>query len=547
MPRRSSRLALTVLSFGAIAVLALSGCSGDVEKSNSSSTPVAGGTAVYAIDTPLNSFDPNVAAAAQDARVMRQMYDSLVALDDQRVPTPWLATTWDVSGDGLTYTFTVRDDVVFHDGTPFNAQAVCFNLDRIKNPSSASIYAIGLIGPYASCAAPNATTAIVTLSAPYAPLINNLSSPFLGMVSPTAAQSMSLADFAIHPVGSGPFVFESYTPNDRLVLKKNATYAWAPANATHQGPAYLDSLTFQIIPDATVRLGSLRSGEVQGIGNVPETDAASVTQDPGLTFYAQAQSGSPFQLNFNTARAPFDDQAVRAAIREGMNIDAAVKALYFGVYQRAWGPLSPTTGSYDSSVEGSFDFDAAAAGAALDKAGWKLGSDGIRAKDGVPLTISYLESTPNREKRQDIAEFLKANLADIGVQVNIRLAQVAELQAALQAGDYDIAGLSLVSVDPNVLYSLYSPQFIGSPGRNGFNFTRVNDPGLAGKILQAQQELDQTKRDALYSQIQKSVIDQALSVAIYVPTYTVATNGLDGLRFDAEGYPVFFDSYLSSK
>lgn len=503
--------------------------------------PVDGGEVIYAVDTPLNSFDPNVAAAAQDARVMRQLYDSLVTLDADRQPAPWLATEWTVSDDGKTYTFTLRDDVTFHDGSAFDADAVCFNLDRIKDPKSASIYAIGLIGPYQSCTAQDATTAVVTLAAPYTPFLYHLSSPFLGIVSPKSAGSTELADFAVNPVGSGPFRFESYTPNDRIVLTRYADYRWPPAAAGHDGPPHLDRLTFQIIPDATVRIGSLRSGAIQGVGNVPETDTATIKNDPALSYVAQPQSGSPFQLHFNTDRPPFDDPEVRAAIRQGMDLEAAVQALYAGEYARAWGPLAPTTGGYDKSLEGSFDFDPDAARAALDRLGWKPGADGVREKDGRRLTLTYLESTPNREKRQDIANFVKANLADIGVAVDVRLDQAAALQTSLQNGEYDLVGLSLVGVDPNVLYSIYSPQFRPEPGRTGFNFTRTDDAELADQLLAAQREPDPAERDRLYAAVQHKIVDSAISIGVYVPTYTVAVRGLTGLRFDAEGYPVFYD------
>lgn len=544
MPLRTRTMVVAVAAASALA-LTLAGCSGETNTTpTTSSTPTQGGDVVFAIDTVLNSFDPNVAAAAQDARVMRQLYDSLVVLDDGDIK-PWLATDWEISEDGTTYTFTVRDDVVFHDGTAFDAAAVCFNLDRIKNPDSASIYAIGLIGPYQSCEAPDAATAVVTLASPYAPFLQILSSPFLGIVSPAAAGSAALADFAINPVGSGPFVFDSYTPNDRIVMSANADYAWAPETAGHQGAPLIDTLTFQIIPDATVRLGSLRSGALQGVGNVPETEASVIENDSSLMFFAQSQSGSPFQLNFNTENAPFDDADVRAAIRQGIDIEAAVQALYLGVYDRAWGPLSPTTLAYDAGIEGSFDYDPEAAAAALDAAGWTVGSDGVRTKGGERLTIDYLEMAPNREKRQDIAEFVKANLAEIGVEVNVRIEQVAGLQTSLQEANYDIAGLSLVSADPNVLYSLYSPQFRGEPGRNGFNFTRVDNPELTELLLSAQQEGDAAKRIDQYAQIQKLIIDEAISIGFYVPTYTVATKGIDGLRFDSEGYPVFYDVYLA--
>lgn len=171
----------------------------------------------------------------------------------------------------LTYTFAVRGDVTFHDGTPFGARAVCFNLNRIKDPQTASVYAIGLIGPYQSCTAPDDTTAVVKLASPYA--------PFLGLNSPAAAAAP--VDYILEPVGSGPFKLASFTPNDRVVLERFDGYHWAPGNATHSGPVLLKKLTFQVIPDATVRLGSLRNGSVQGTGNVPETEVAGVKQDSG--------------------------------------------------------------------------------------------------------------------------------------------------------------------------------------------------------------------------------------------------------------------------
>lgn len=541
---RLRRIRGGLVGLAALATVALAACSGGNAPAQNNAGPggaTSGGSATFAVDTPFITFDPNVAAAAQDARVMRQIYDSLVALDANRQPVGWLAKSWKVSGDGKTYTFKVRNDVTFQDGSKFDAAAVCFNLDRIVDPKSASIYAISLVGPYDSCKATDATTAVVKLKTPYAPFIYNLSSPFLGMVSPKSAKEMSLADFAQHPVGSGPFKFSSYTPNDRIVLVKNPGYKWGPSTAKHTGPAHLDKLTFQIIPDATVRVGSLRNGSVQAVGNVPENQAAVIKKDPSLTFYAQAQSGSPFQLNFNTSHAPLNDPAVRRAIRQGMDIGSAVKALYFGVYQRAWGPLSPTTSGYDKSLQNSFSYDPAAAKKALDDLGWKVGAGGVREKNGKQLSLTYIESAPNREKRQDIAQFMKDNLKAIGVKVNVVLQQSAPLQTTLQKGDYDIAGLSLVSVDPNVLYSLYSPQFIPKPGHSGFNFTHVDDKQLSADILKAQQEGDPSARNQLYAQIQQKIVDQALSVAVYVPTYTVAINGITGLRFDAEGYPVLYD------
>ncbi len=506
---------------------------------------VDGGDLTYAIDTTLSRLDPNTAAAAQDARMMRQIYDSLVALDDG-VPVPWLATEWSVSDDGLEYTFTLRDDVVFHDGTALDAEAVCFNFDRIADPAAGSIFAIGAIGPFENCDAPDATTVVITLASPYAPFLANLSSPFLGIISPTGLEAAgSPENFSLNPVGSGPFAFGSYTTDDRLVLERYDAYAWPPANAEHEGPAHLDSITFQIIPDATVRLGSLRNSDVQAIGNVPETDAASLADDDDLGFYAQAQSGAPYQLFFNTERPPWSDPAVRVAVRSGLDLDTITDALFFGVYERAWTPLAPSTPGYDDSLEGSWDFDPDGAAAALDEAGWVEGDDGVRVKDGEPLSLILLDSSVNREKRQDIAVFVRDQLRGLGVDVEVDTVDTAALQERIMSGDYDLAGLSLVNVDPNVMYTQYHSRFVPTPEALSFNFGRVADPALDERLLAAQAEGDPDARAAAYAELQAEVLEAAYSVPVYVPTYTVGTNGLEGLRFDAEGYPILYDSWLA--
>jgi peptide/nickel transport system substrate-binding protein len=535
----------------AVAVSALAACGGGSGSGSSGgqaadAAPVEGGSATFAVDSPFLGFDPNVTPAAQDARVLRQVFDSLLYLDNGTVK-PWLATDWKVSDDGLTYTFTLRDDVKFTDGTPFNGQAVCFNLDRIKNPATASIYAIGLIGPYASCTAPDDKTAVVTMSTPYAPFLNNLTSPFMGINSPTAAAAAKPADYTLAPVGSGPFKITKYTPGDRVELAKNPDYNWGPGNAKHTGAAHLDNLTFQIIPDPTVRMGSVTNGTVQAGSNVPETQVAAIKGNSNLQFIAQAQSGAPYQLHFNSSRAPFNDPAVREAARSALDIDSALKALYLGVLERAWGPITAQTIGYDKSVEGSFTFDANAANAALDKAGWVKGSDGVRVKDGQRLTAHYIEAAPNREKRQDLATFFQANLQAVGFQVQLDFQQTAPLQTVLQNGDYDIAGLSLVAVDPNVLYQMYDPRFTPTPGHTGFNLSHTNDQALTGLLAQGQQTQDAGKRADIYAQVQQNVIDNARSVPIYVPTYTLAVNGLNGIRFDAEGYPILYDAFVGAK
>lgn len=543
-----------ILPVLAVAGLTLAACSGEGGGGTTSTTdanatasaePVAGGSAVIAVDSPFFGFDPNVTPAAQDARVLRQAFDSLLYLDDSGELQPWLATAWEVSDDGMTYTLTVRDDVTFTDDTPFDAAAVCFNLDRIKAPETGSIYAIGLIGPYDSCEAPDATTAVITLSTPYAPFLNNLTSPFMGMNSPTAAAAVEPADYLLAPTGSGPYIITSYTPGDRVELVRNDDYAWPPGNAEHEGAGYLEAMTFQIIPDPTVRMGTVTTGTANAGSNVPPTEIAALEANADLAYITQPQSGAPYQLHFNSAKPPFDDPAVREAARAALDIDAALLALYFGNAERAWGPLAPTTYAYDPEVENSFAFDPDAAATLLDGAGWTLGADGVRSKDGQALSIVYVEGSPNRENRQDLATFFEANLEAVGFDVTLAFEQTAPLQTKLQEGDYNIAGLSLVAVDPNVMYQMYDPRFIPSPGQNGFNMSQTDDATLTDLVTSGQSELDPAARAAIYAEAQMNVIDNARSIGVYVPQYTLAVNGLAGIRFDAEGYPILYDAFLT--
>jgi peptide/nickel transport system substrate-binding protein len=291
----------------------------------------------------------------------------------------------------------------------------------------------------------------------------------------------------------------------------------------------------------------VRNASVQGASGVPAEEAAAVDADPSLEMITQQQSGAPYQLHLNTSRPPFDDPAVREAARSALDIDAAVQALYLGVVDRAWGPLAPTSIGYDAALEGSFEFDPDAAAAALEEAGWAEGPDGVRERDGERLTVTYVEVTPNREKRQDFATFFEANLEDVGFDVETVFEQTGPLQTRQQAGEYDIMGLSLVAVDPNAMYQMYDPAFIPESGRIGFNLSHTDDAELTGLLTAGQSTLDAEARADVYAEAQAAVVDQVRSIAVYVPTYTVVLNGLTGLRFDAEGYPIFYDASLTQE
>lgn len=544
--RLPKRLTRTITS-GAIAALLTAGslAAGHGLVQARSAAAKSGGTLTYGLQTAPDSLDPNYAPGAVDYRVMRAIFDSLVVETKSGKFKPWLATSWKITNGGKTYTFQLKHGVKFQDGTPFNAAAVCYNFARIKNPQEGSRYAISLIGPYQSCQARGQYTAVIHLSHAYAPLLSSLSGAFLGMVSPTAADKWGFKDFGMHPVGTGPFKFDSYTLNQQIVLSRNNAYNWGPATAAHKGKAYLSSLIFKIIPDDTSRIDSVTSGQLSAAETVPAEQIRTLKQNSNVHVDEVSTPGAPYQLFINESKAPWNNAKMRLALRESLDIKDAVRSLYFGVQPMAWGPIAPATYGYCKCVQNSWKYNPSAAARAFAQLGWKKGSDGLLHKGGQTLTMTYVEGSPNRDKRQDIANFLAQNMTQAGIKVTTTFLTTVPFISALENSNYDIAGLSLVNGDADVMYQEYYSSFIPNTTHLGFNFAHVQSSKLDSLLVKAQTMPNGTKRKAVYAQAQRYVVDTAISIPVYVQTYTVVSSKkVHGLTYDQQAYPVFYDAYI---
>lgn len=506
--------------------------------------PVAGGELTFGLATSPSGLDPNFVPGAVDYRVMRTMYDSLVVQLPDHTFQPWLATEWTVSDDGTAYTFKLREDVKFHDGTPFNAEAVKFNFDRIVDPATQSRMAVTLLGPYDSTEVIDEYTVKVNLKSPYVPFLNALSQAFLGMVSPAAVKKHG-DNFAQNPVGTGPFKFVKWTPNAEIVVEKNPDYNWGPANAAHTGPAYLDRIVFKIVPEESTRVGSLQSGQIDVVETVPPQNMAAMENDPNIKLVRMNSTGAPHMLMLNQTKEPWNELKARQAVQLGIDMDTIINTLYMGQYVRAHSPLTPTTQFYRASLEGAVTYDPEKANQLLDELGWVKGPDGIRVKDGKKLTLRYLESTPNREKRQDIATMIQQQLKLIGIEVQVDILATGALLGAIQSNQYDLAGSSLVSGDPDVLRTMFDSKNAPNEQRFAFNLGHLNDPQMDEWLLQGLQESDLAKRENIYYGIQEYVVQNALAFPTYVFPYTMAMGGhVNGIGFDPLAYPLFYDAWI---
>ena len=502
---------------------------------------VEGGSLVYGLTLAPSGIDPHIDASSELGIPLTSVYDTLVYQDLDGSFVPGLAERWEVSEDGRTYTFYLRHNVRFHDDTPFNADAVKFNLDRIANPDTKSRKARGMLGTYSHTEVADDYTVKIHFSEPYAPFLDSLSQVYLGMASPTAVQQWG-AEYQMHQVGTGPFIFNEYLPNDHLTLARNPNYDWAPSVYQHDGPAYLDEVVFKFYVDPAVRALALESGEADVMGEIPPTDAARLEEDPGFTLIRVAIPGQPLQFFLNTENPPTDDPRVREALLYATDQQAIVDTIFQGYSPPAYGPLSAATMGYSDQVEDLYPHDPSKASALLESAGWiDADGDGIREDaDGLLLTLrGYLMSWGYLP---EVGQLLQAQLREIGVDFQTELVAFPAAVEAAGQGLHNLAPMTFSGSDPSLLGTTY----LSSNADGGFNWSNVRDEELDRLLTQGLTELDDTARLGLYASAQRRIMDLSLVLPIrdYV-NLNAARASVRGLRYDRQGwFPWLYDTYL---
>lgn len=548
--KRAKRSYLPVIIL-TLCLLLLAGCASSPGSSasdtgaasESASEPTSGGELVWALAGVVSNdiLDAHRTGFAPSTRVMRSLYDSLVVELPDHTFGPWLAESWTLSDDKKSYTFKLRKDVKFHDGTTFNAEAVKFNFDRAFDPATKSFLGKNALGPYESTEVVDEYTVKVHFSTTFAPFLSNVAKVDLGIVSPAAVQKYGEA-FPQNPVGTGPFKVGKLVPGTELDLVRNPDYNWGPSNAKHQGPAYLEKLTIKYVAEDATRLSVLQSGQADVADIIPPQNLLALRADSGFNVQETELLQHNYAYYFNQNKAPWNDINVRKAIRAAIDLDAAIKTVYLGTAAQAWSPLSPHSLYYTPTVENKWKYDPDFANKTLDELGWVKGDDGIRVKDGKRLTMEFLDSQGNREKRLDLLAVVTQQLKQAGVELKLLSLPAGTVSERSLSGDYDFAGSSQFFGDPSILRQIYSTK--GPSGAN--NVSRSSDPVLEDWLEQANAELDPAKREELYKKAQEYIIDHVYSIPTYVLDYTVASSKkVHDITFDYPAWPVFYDAWIS--
>jgi peptide/nickel transport system substrate-binding protein len=472
------------------------------------------------------------------------IFDTLIIADEKLALHPDLATKWEAAPDGTVYSFTLRDGVKFHDGTPFDAAAVKFNLDRTVDPATGSLLSIVDIGPYDRTEIIDTHNVKVTLKSPYGVFIRAMSLMEFPMLSPKIAD-MAVEDVGQHPIGTGPFKFKQWVTQDHIEVERFADYNWGPSPPyAHSGPAYLDGVTFKFIPDAPTRVAAIEANEVDAIMKTPGTDVSRLKGE-GYELETGLQTGMPTGFIVNTNRFPTDDPAVRKAINLGLNRDQISKGLYAGQEAPGYCPLTPTTFAYWDCT-GQIKYDPDGAKSALEGAGWTKKGD-FYQKDGKTCKLDvYIFGTDGKP-----GEAFQAAIRPIGIDCNLQVVPFTQQKDVGFSGKHSLMLGRFDAPDPSILTLLFHSRNIGP---DGFTWTHLNEsnPDLQKQLDDlldlGTNEPDQEKRKEIYAKAQQIIVDENMFIAMKYDAMLVMMNKkVSGWKMNDLGYqPRIYDVSISS-
>ena len=458
-------------------------------------------------------LDPALENDGESFKVCDNIYETLVAyLPESTALTPQLAKSWEVSEDRTLWTFHLRSDVRFHDGTPFNAAAMHFSLGRqfYKDHPHHKVNGaykywkdMGMDDVVRDMEAVDDTTFRIELNAPNAPFLANLAMNFAAAVSPAAVRRHG-ADFRKNPVGTGPFRFVEWREDERIVLERNQGYWGAKAS--------LRRLIFKPIQESSVRFFELQTGTIHGLDNLSPEFIGQIEENPDLQLLRQAGMNVGY-LAMNMEKPPFDNRLVRLAINHAIDKQSLVDNFYRGLAVPAKNPIPPSLWSYNDRIE-PYDYDPGKARALLEEAGFPNGFD--TELWAMPVPRPYM---PQPGK---IAQAIQADLRRAGIRAKIVQWEWGTYLDKVSNGEHPMALLGWTgdNGDPdNFLYVLLDKMAAEKPAQN-IAFYRSEE--LHQLLVEARRSTDHQRRVVLYERAQEVVHRDVPWVPLVHATQTAA-------------------------
>jgi peptide/nickel transport system substrate-binding protein len=470
--------------------------------------PIKGGTLTVGRVEDTETLDPQRTTAVSSNQIDAMIYDTLVVHDYDMTIKPHLAEKWVISDDQKTYTFSLKKGVKFWSGKDLKASDVKYTLERWLNlKGSPTSY---LIKPIDKVEAKDDYTVVVTLKEPYGLLLTNLASAYGSMLNEEFTKQHE-ADYGTKPEtvdGTGPYKVVQWSRNDSMTLDRNPNYTWGPDVAQNKGPAYLDKIIWKVIPEGATRMAELETGNIQFTADIPAVDVTRLKSIKSVKTMEYSDFNTVF-VGMRTNKAPLDDVKVRQAIQHAINKKEVVDGGFYGLAIEANAPAAPGILGAPTNIDQiAYKYDPAKAGQLLDEAGWKMGANGIREKDGKPLKLEFWYS--KGANVEVVIPMLQAQLKKVGVQVDLKQVEWAAYLEALRAGKHELMFMSIryTTADGVLYFYFHSGQ---RPAPNRFEYVNKSVDELLDKARATSDESAQAKA---WADVQTQVMKDAFWIPI---------------------------------
>lgn len=481
-------------------------------------TPVRGGTLRIGWIADAKTLDPHFSVQFAERYVLYMVFNTLVGLDKSFNIVPELARSWQVSPDGKQVTFQLQRGVKFHDGTDFTAEVVKWNIERILDPQTKSPQRSQLEPAVAAVKVVDPHTVTFELKKPFPALLAALAERPGFIVSPAAVKQAG-ADFGRRPVGTGPFRFVEWVQDSHVTLERFADY-W------DKGKPYLDRVVFRVVPDPTVRLTMVRTGEVDIATDVDAKDVPALQGDPNLKVSVMEPPARWTALQWQVDKPPFNNKALRQAIALAIDRNELKNVLFRGFGEPARGPVIQGLWWFAPNLKG-FEYDPELAKKKLAEAGYP---NGFRHKFVVENTPQWIRQ----------AELLQAQLRKINVTMDFELVNTADAYALIVQRKTNWTHTRWTQrADPNgLLHILFHSK--------GFaNSTGYSNPRVDELLDRAASIYDPEQRKPLYYEVQRLIVDDAPYVFLdYTTEFAVMSRKVQNWGWIPDLIPRFRELWL---
>lgn len=504
----------------------------------------AGGEITFLIGSLDSGWGPNEKVDNYTGIVWGQIADKLVHADAKGKVTPWIAERWESNADQTTFVLHLKHGVTFSDGSPLDAKAVAANIDLwAKGDASRGIGRLGLFpsATYKGSEVLDDHTLRVSFSGPTLSFIPTLGyhKAVLRAVSSLNLPANELGNLD-KQLGSGPFVVESWQEGDRVALKKRADYNWGPVAIDQKGPANLDRFVFKVVKDAALRGAALEAGQAEVVLNIPPQELEPL-KAKGLKVVAPESLGFVTGFAVNVKAPNFSDAAVRKAIQYAINRQEILDT----VFTRDWKLVTtflqsnvPEAGDFRELLT----FDPDKAKRLLDEAGWKLGPDGVWAKDGQKLRFN-LYASPWVSTSKAVDELVVQQLQRVGIVANLQVVDISTFNARVRGNDnVPLVEISRSFLDAGVVGNVLTN---ADKGDNWFGYDLTNETlnRFAHDIATA---VDPEARAKTLAEVQAYVLREGLFIptAQLLQRVFIQSPKLKGDIYTGGAYPLYYGAWL---